>query len=151
MPEHPHEPLPRGALLGPEHAAQVGEHEQLVREAVLAKGSAAHLPAPGASRERRFQRARHLAVETAGQAERVRAETQQPLGRLSEQPFPAPVHQSEAAAGVEGEHGDVDLLDDAAEQRGGLERAEPLGPQRVAQQVDLEQREAEAVAWRSRS
>ena len=46
---------------------------------------------------------------------------------------------------VEREHRDVDLLDDAAEQRRGLEGAQPLRAQRVAQHVHLEQRQAEPV------
>ena len=121
--QHPHEPLPRRALLRAQRAAQVGQHQQLVRPAVLPESSAAHLPAPGAPGKGGLERARRLALQARGEPQRVRVQAQQPLGRLAQQPLAAAVHQPEPLLGVEGEDGDVDLLDDAPEQRRGLERA----------------------------
>ena len=46
---------------------------------------------------------------------------------------------------IEGEHRDVDLLHDRAEERGGLDRAEALFVQRFGERVDLDQRGAEWI------
>ena len=144
--EHPHEPLPGRALLGAERPAQVGQHQQLVGRPSCRKvvpRSSHRPPPPGkvASSVRGVSPSRH-AAEPHG----VRLETEQALHRLPEQPLAAPVDQPEPALGVEGEHRHVDLLDDAAEQRGGLEGAQSLRAQRIAQHVHLEQREPEPVA-----
>ena len=122
--EHPHEPLPRRALLGAQHPAQVGEHQQLVRQAVLAESTAAQLPAPGAARERRLERARRLALEAGAEPERARrpSPSSRSAGWPSSRSPPRFTSRSRCVA-VEGEDGDVDLLDHAAEQRRGLERA----------------------------
>ena len=89
-------PLPRRALLGPEHAAQVGQHQQPVRAAVLPKSSAAHLPAPGAPGKRGLERARRLALEARrpGRA-RSASDAEQALDRLAQQPLAAAVDQPE--------------------------------------------------------
>ena len=63
------------------------------------------------------------------------------------------VGQAQAMLAVEGEHGDVDLLHHLAQQRGGLERSQPLRAQGVGEGVDLEHRLAEGVVrtWAARA
>ena len=46
---------------------------------------------------------------------------------------------------IEGEHRDVDLLHDRAQQRRGFDCAEPLLVQRLRERVDLDQRRAERI------
>ena len=91
--EHAHQPLPRLALLLAQRLAEVGQHQQLVRQRRPAGTCrAAHLPAarrrPGnvsvaAARDARRSR-RSPSPSSCGR--RARAE---PLGRLSEQPLAA--------------------------------------------------------------
>jgi hypothetical protein len=57
----------------------------------------------------------------------------------------AAVHQSEPLRLIEREHRDIDLLDDAPEQRRGLQRVEALRAQRVAEDVHFQEREAEPI------
>ena len=114
-------------------------------QSVLPEGAAAHLPAARAAGKRRVEGARALPVEPVAQSERVRRAADAALGRLAQQPLAAAVDQPEPAVPVEGEDGDVDLLDHPPEQRGGLELPQALAPQRLAQRVHLEQREPEGV------
>ena len=145
MSQHPHDPLPGGALLGAQHAAQVGEHQELVRQAVLAEGAAPHLPAARAAGKGRLQGAGRFTVEEVTQADGLRLPAEQPLGGLAQKPLAAAVHQPEAPSSIEGEDGDVDLLDHPPEERGGLELPEPLSRERLAQRVHLQQRQTERV------
>ena len=91
------------------------------------------------------KRARALAGEPVAEPERVRRTADQPLGGLAQQPLAAPVHQPEPAVAVEGEDGDVDLLDHPPEERGRLQLPEPLPAERLAQRVHFQQRETERV------
>ncbi len=145
MAEDAHQP-PRGlALLVAQRAREVGEHEQLVRPPALAERAAPQLPAPAAAGKVGVQHPRRLAVQALGEPQLLGAPPHQPLGRVGQQPLAGAVHQPEALLVVEGEDGDVDLLHHARQERGGLERAEPLLAQGLAERVDLQQRQAEGV------
>ena len=69
--QHPDQPLPRRALFGAEHPAQVGDDQQLMGQAVLPEGPAAHFPASRATGKGRLERAGALAAEPVAEAERV--------------------------------------------------------------------------------
>ena len=60
-----------------------------------------------------------------------------------EQPLAGAVDEAQAVGAVEREDGDVDLLHHLAQQRGGLERAEPLLAQRVGERVGFDHHFAE--------
>ena len=68
---------------------------------------------------------------------------------MIEQPLAGAIHQPQAAVGVEGEDGDVNLLDDFAQQRRGFERPQPLFAERRLQGVRLAKDFAERVVGSS--
>ena len=67
------------------------------------------------------------------------------LHAAAHQPLAGAVDHAQALLRIEGEHGDVDLLHDRAQQRRGLDRAQPLIVQRLGERIDLEQRGAERI------
>ena len=77
--EHPHEPLPRRALLGPEHAAQVGQHQQPVR-AVRPGGKYCRAP-PTARRRREMPPRACAGVSPSRQAASPSASAPSPSSR----------------------------------------------------------------------
>ena len=103
----------------------------------FAEGAAPDLPAPRAAGEGEGEGARDLAVEQAGEPQVLGRLAQQALAGLGEQPLAGAVDQPELAVVVEGEDGDVHLVDDAVEERGGLDGAQPLLAQHLADRVDL--------------
>ena len=62
-----------------------------------------------------------------------------------EQALARAVEQLQLGAGVEREHRDVDLLHHLAQERRGLERAQPLLAQHLGERVDLDERLAQRV------
>ena len=114
-------------------------------QAVLAEGAAPHLPAARAAGEGGVQGAGRFAVEDVTQADGLRLPAEQPLGGLAQKTLAAAVDQPEPPRCIEGEDGDVDLLDHPTEERGGLELPEPLSAEGLAQRVHLQQRQTERV------
>ena len=74
------------ALLLAQRAADVGEHEQLVRDAALPEAALAHLPPPGASREAGVQDLRRRRLEKRRETELLRAAPEEPRLRRGEHP-----------------------------------------------------------------
>jgi len=64
---------------------------------------------------------------------------------LAQQIFTGAIDEAEAAFGIEGENGHVNLGHDGAEERGRFKSAEALDAQRFAELIDLEQHFAEGV------
>ena len=149
MADHADQPLPRLALLFAQRPADVGEHQQVVLLAAEPEGRAAHLPPADAAGHRQVDDPRRRA-EPVGDAELDGRAPEELLGGAAEQPLAGAVDEPQALCRVEGEHGDVDLLHHGPQQRGGLDRAEPLLVQRLGQRVDLGHDVAERVAGRHR-
>ena len=82
---------------------------------------------------------------------RAQPELRRRCGRAAARPAapssrsPARLTSRSALRAVEGEDGDVDLDHHRAQQRAGLERAEPLVVQRRGERVDLEHHRAERI------
>jgi hypothetical protein len=141
----PDEALPGLPLLVPQRPAHVGEHEELHRLAALAEGAPAQVETPGRPGEGRLGDAGRLALEERGEAQGRGVEADEPLGRRPEQALSRPVRELELRRGVEGEHGDVDLLHHLAEESGGLESAEALLAEGLGEGVHLGEGLAEGV------
>src|SRR5581483_3664212 len=67
--EHADDALPRLQLLLAQRAAEVGDDDEVVRAAALAKFAAPHAPAADGAGKREVQQARGVALERFGQAE----------------------------------------------------------------------------------
>ena len=78
-----------------------------------------------------------LAFQELGQAQGCRVSGQNAFGGLLQEPLSGAIHQAQAMLAVEGEHRHVDFLHHFAQERGGLQRAQALRPQRRAHGVDL--------------
>ena len=144
------EPLPRVTLFVAERAAEVGDHHELMWEPSLAERAASDLDAPRRARalaagEECVDDAPRLAVQERLQPELRCLTTGESLGRLADQSLTGAIHETQGTPLVERENGDVDLLHDATEQRGRLERTQPLIAQRVPECVDLEHGLTEGV------
>ena len=140
------QPLPRLALFVAQRPADVGEHEQLMRTSSLAERRAPHFPAARRAGERDVLDARRLrrrgtrAVRARRRCGRAAARPAAPSSRS-----PARLTSRSVVRAVEGEDGDVDLDHHRAQQRAGLERAEPLIVQRRGEHVDFEHHRAERI------
>src|SRR6185436_16728476 len=120
------QPLPCLPLFVAQRPADVGEDEQLMRTSALPERRAPYFPAAGGAGERDVLDARGLAGETRAQPQLLGGASKQLLGRLREQALAGAIDQAQRLSAVEGEDGDVDLDHHRAQQRAGLERAEPL-------------------------
>ena len=136
--EHAHQSLPGLQFFFAQGARQVGDHQQLVRQAAFAKLAARNAPAAGCRPGKCAGRCGRLAFEELGQPESFGAGTSSRCVRRAA-PAAARPRDSPGAGvlAVEGEHRDVDLLHHFAQQRGRFERAQPLRAQRRAHGVDL--------------
>jgi hypothetical protein len=143
--DHADQALPGLALLVAQRAAHVRENDELHRLAALAEAAAAHVEAAGRAGEGGVHDAGRLARDQAREPERLGVPADQPLGRSAEQPLAGAVQQLERERAVEGEDRDVDLLHHLAQERRGLERAQPLLAQRLRESVHLDERLAERV------
>ena len=140
-----HEALPRLPLFLAQRAAELRDHEQLVRLAAFAEAAAANFPAAAAAGKHvRDDAARGLG-EHRGEPELRRAAALQGFDRAAEQRLAGAVDHTQAQRRVEREHGDIDVGDDLLQQHAGLERFEPLVVQRAAQRVHLDHDFAERV------
>src|SRR5277367_1532510 len=120
VPENTDEALPRLALFIAQGAAQIAEHNQIMRQATLAERPAAHAPAPRPSREAQFHRARRFAFEARLKAKLRRRESKKALAWSREKSLTGAVHQTQLPVIVEGEDGDVDFFHYRAQQTGGF-------------------------------
>ncbi|PYS76671.1 MAG: hypothetical protein DMF66_13435 [Acidobacteria bacterium] len=132
MAEHAHDPLPGLQLLLAQGPAQVGDDEELVRDAALAETAPAHAPAaggPAVAGERFRQCVRRLVVahsQAVGESEFFGGATRGALRSPREQALARAVHQSQAASGVEGEDGHVNLRHHRAQERRRFQSAEAV-------------------------
>ena len=85
-------------------------------------------------------------VEAVGEVEFLGVTAEQALGGLAEQPRAGAVHEPQFVLLVEGEHGDVDLRHDLAQQCRCFQRVEPLLAQRLDQRVHLDHHLAQRIA-----
>ena len=76
--------------------------------------------------------ARDLAVEQAGEPESAAGRPSRRSAGWRQQPLAGAVDQPQLALVIEGEDGDVHLVDHPVEERGGLDRAQPLLAQHLA-------------------
>jgi hypothetical protein len=112
------------------------------------EGGPSHFPAADAARHGEVDDARRRA-KPVGDAEFHRRTAQQLFGGPPKQPLAGTVDQPQALRRIEGEHGDVDLLHHRAQQRRGLDGAEPLLVQGLGQRVDLGHHVAERIPGRN--
>ena len=140
------EALPRLAFFFAQRLAEVGEHEQLVRPPALAEEAAPDLPSADAARKRGGDDARRFAAQAVVEVELRGPATEQPLGRLAQEPRAGAVDELQLVLLVEREDRHVDFGHDFAEQRRRLERVEPLVPERLDEGVDLDHDLAERIA-----
>jgi hypothetical protein len=145
MAEHADEPLPRLPLLLAKRAAQVGQHEEPMREPALAELRGARLPPAFPAGKAEVGRARTVRREGLFQSERRRVESEETLGRTAQDPLPRAVHETQAPLVIEDEDRGLDLLHHLAQERRRVERAEALLAQRLPERVHLAEREAERV------
>ena len=78
-------------------------------------------------------------------AKSPRGAAEKPFFRLAKDAFAGAIDQAQTAGAIEGEDRDVNLFHDFAQQRGGLESAEPLPAQRFAERVHFPEHFAEHV------
>ena len=121
--EDANQALPGLALFVAQRAAQIGEHEQLVRQAAFAKTAATHFPTAGFARKSDLLDARGLAVRHSARPSSPAFRAEQMFLGLIENAFAGAIHEAERAATIEGENGHVNFLHHLAQQRGGFERA----------------------------
>jgi hypothetical protein len=98
-----------------------------------------------ATGEAELEEPRGLALETGGEPNLGGVPAEDALGGLAEEQLAGLVGEPELAFAVEGKNRDIDLLHHSAEERGGLERAEPLILEGAAEGVDLGQDFAERL------
>ena len=121
-----------------------------VRQAALAEACVrrtSQRPAPPGNAD--VDDARRLARRgTARGRARRRSRPSSCSDGAAEQALAGAVHEPQRGARVEGEDGDVDLLHHRAQQRGRLERAEPLLAQRLGERVHLARAPAPSASSR---
>jgi hypothetical protein len=125
--------------------AEVGDDDERVGQAPLAKARAAHAPAAGAAGKGAAEHARAFTGEAVGEAEIGGLAAEDALGGLGDEFLAGAVDEAEGGVGIEGEDGDIDLLHDGAEEGGGLEGAEALFLEDAAEEVDFGQDIAEGL------
>ena len=126
-PEHANQPLPCLALFFAQGAAQIGDHEQLVRQAAFAETCRDESPSVPLCRGTRSASMRgRFAFEALAQAQARGGAPEHALGRLIEQALTGAIDEAQSAVAVKCEHRDVDFLHHFAQQRGCFERAEAL-------------------------
>ena len=145
MPEHSDEPLPGLQFLGAQRLGQVGDDQQVMRQAALAEGAAADAPAPAPPGKLRATVRVSSPSRNSAEPQLFGAVVEELVGGLVEQLLAGAIDQAQDVAVVEGEDRDVDLLHDRAQQRRGLDRAQALSAQRGAHGVHLLHHFAERV------
>ena len=151
------ETTPGEAFFFAEGGADVGEHDERVRDAALAEGGAADHPALGlagvGAAGARKTGAGELEldggfaglVEKAGEVEVGDGFAEVARGEEGEDALGSGIEEAEACVLIEGEDGGVHFGDDAAEEGDSFERADALGLEGVSEGVDFEGKLADGV------
>jgi hypothetical protein len=116
-----------------------------MRQTALTERTSPHAPTPGTARKTERQWRILIGIQTNLQPQIFAAPPEQLVHGLAEKIFAGAIHETQAAIGIECEHGDVDLRHDRSEQRCRFERSQALEPERLAQRVDFEECFAERV------
>ena len=131
------EALPGLPLFVAQRPAHVGEHDELVRTALLAERRPTHLPPARAARERHVLDAGCRTLEAALKPDLVGRAIEQPIGRHTKQPFARAVDQPKRSSAIEGEDRHIDLEHHGPQERAGFDGAEALIVERRGEVVDL--------------
>src|SRR5437016_10400872 len=110
-----------------------------MRQPALAEGAAADFPSRHPPTEGEIQDPGGLSFERRRETQRRGAAADQPGGWLTEQELSAAIHQLQRPAIVERQDRYVDFGHNATQERRRLDRTEPLGPQGVGEEIDLEE------------
>jgi len=116
-----HEALPGLPLFLAQRAAQVRDHEQLVRPAAVAKAAPANLPTPRTAGKRVRGDSARGSVEQAFEAELASGAALELFGGRSEQRRRRAIHEPQPQPRIEREHRNVDFGADLVQQCAGLQ------------------------------
>ncbi len=145
--KHADEPLPGLPLLFPQRRAYIGQQQQRMGHAALAKGAAVHHPAGISAILFQLDNALVRLIEQARQAQ-IRRRLPYVVSRQCEDVFRCRIHQAKHARRIERKDRRVDRTDNAAQQRRGLQCARALILQHVGEGIDLNRQLTEDVAGR---
>ena len=109
--------LPRLQLFFPKGTGEIGDDEELMRNAALTEVAAANAPPATSAREIARNGLLGLADQILGEAKRGRIARDEALSRLREQAFPGAVHQPENLLRIESKYGDFNFFDNLSEER----------------------------------
>src|SRR5882724_11958477 len=109
-----------------------------MRQAVLAKGAAAHAPTAGAAGKRHFHGAGVFAFQTTCEAKLLRSEGEELTLGLSEEAFAGAIDDTKAGGVVKGEDGQIDFFHYGAQEGSGLHGAETLLAEGFAESVHFQ-------------
>src|SRR5439155_21949429 len=133
MPEDSHAALPGATFFFAQRATKIRQHEQIVRQTVLAKSTASNAPSTGASREGECKRFVLVGIETRAKSKLVCISAQQSVHRLCEQSFARAIHEAQAPFGITSENRDVDFTHDGAQKGSCFKGAQTLKTQCFAE------------------
>src|SRR5712692_10293868 len=145
MAEDADQPLPGLAFFFPQSAAQITQHDQVVRKAALTKRAAAQSPTANATRKTQFHGAGRFSFDAASEAEFGCGETEKPFGRTSQEAFSGAINEFQGVRVVKGKDGNVNFFDDGAQKRRSFQGAQALFAQGLAQCVHFDHDFAEGV------
>ena len=147
--ENADETSPGDALFFAQGGAYVRQQQKSVRDAALAKLAGVNHPARGGAREPDCRRdlnhvfagvaEEHFELEFFGGSAEIAG------GVEFEEPLGGGIDEAQASGLIEGKNGRVEFGDDAAEEGGGLKRAETLGLVHVGEGIDFDGEVAEGV------
>src|SRR5690606_31197895 len=135
--ENAYQALPGQSLFLAQGAGEVGDDQQFMRQATFTKLVAAHFETPAGPAESALQHLHRIAGQHVAQSQRACLDAEAILALAAQQAQAGGVHQPKPLSGIEAEQGDVDGLDDLAQQRARLLDTQALITQRSRQCVDL--------------
>src|SRR6266702_222847 len=106
-----------------------------MRQTSLAERAAAQPPAPRTPRKSQLHGACGFAVQASAEPQFFGRKSKKALLGASEQAFPGAIDKPQFGIVVEGEDGQVDFLQDGAQESGGFQCAQALLPQRFAERI----------------
>ena len=106
-----------------------------MRQTALAERAAAQPPAPRAPRKSQLHGACGFAVQASAEPQFFGGKSKKTLLRASEQAFPGAIDKPQFGIVAEGEDGQVNFLQDGAQESGGFQCAQALLPQRFAERI----------------
>ena len=113
-------------LLLPQGETCIGEHDQLVRHATLAKDGATLKEAIASARQLELDRPHGAALETRAKPQLGGGDPQHPLGRTTQDLCTVATHQPQAPLGIEGKDPDLRFFHHPAQQGRRFERSQTL-------------------------